>query len=138
MLSLDDEPAEMRVSFHADKSQPPDEIAHWLLLYLEVQEAIDRLPEHHRQTLILYCEEELSYAEIADVMEINIGTVKSRLYHAKKTLRGLVSPQTLLAIQTPDSPEDVVVNQLMIEERSMEESHGREQIEPTDATVACA
>ncbi len=142
VVSLDDEPLEMRVSFHADKSQPPDEIAHWLLLYLEVQEAIDKLPEHHRQTLILYCEEELSYAEIAEVMEVNIGTVKSRLFHAKKTLRGLVNPKTLLAIQQPDMDETdevpVIVNKLSIEESIEEKSHGRDETTRIDATVACA
>lgn len=145
VVSLDDEPLEMRVSFHADKSQPPDEIAHWMLLYLEVEEAIDRLPEHHRQTLILYCEEELSYAEIAEVMGVNIGTVKSRLFHAKKTLRGLVSPQTLLAIQQPDAPDatetdeaPVVKNKLSSEESIEEQSHGREPKNTITPTVACA
>jgi len=142
MVSLDDEPLELRVSFHADKSQPPDEIAHWLLLYLEVQEAIDKLPEHHRQTLILYCEEELSYSEIAEVMGVNIGTVKSRLFHAKKTLRGLVNPQTLLAIQQADGDETdevpVVKNKLSIEEIVEEDSHGRESKNTTNATIACA
>lgn len=80
----------------------PDEAAHWLLLSMEVRSAIDRLPHQQRQTLILYCEEELTYAEIAEVMEVSIGTVKSRLFHAKKTLRGLVRPEVLLAIQQDD------------------------------------
>jgi RNA polymerase sigma-70 factor (ECF subfamily) len=144
MVSLDDEPLEARVSFHADKSQAPDEIAHWLLLYLEVQEAIDKLPEHHRQTLILYCEEELSYAEIADVMGVNIGTVKSRLFHAKKTLRGLVNPKTILAIQQTDEDETqtdevaVVKNKLSIEDSVEEDSHGRESKNTTYATLTGA
>lgn len=99
-LSLDEEPVQVRVSFsQGDQSTPPpDEVTHWLLLHLEVQEAIDNLPENQRQALILYAEEGLSYAEIAEVMEVNIGTVKSRLHHAKKTLRRLLRPETLLAI----------------------------------------
>jgi RNA polymerase sigma factor (sigma-70 family) len=63
-----------------------------------VQDALDRLPASQRQTLALYTEAELSYPEIADVMGISIGTVRSRLFHARKNLRGLLRPETLLAI----------------------------------------
>ncbi len=98
-ISLDDEPAAIRISFDlASHSIPPEEVTHWLLLSLEVQEAMEHLPEMQRQTLILYCEEGMSYAEIAAVMEVSLGTVKSRLFHAKKTLRGLLNPETLAAI----------------------------------------
>jgi RNA polymerase sigma-70 factor, ECF subfamily len=76
----------------------PDDAAHWVLLNLEVQDALDRLPASQRQTLALYTEAELSYPEIADVMGISIGTVRSRLFHARKNLRGLLRPETLLAI----------------------------------------
>jgi transposase len=66
-----------------------------MLLALEVREAMDQLPESQRQTLILYSEEGLSYTEIADIMDVSIGTVKSRLFYAKKNLRGLIRPATL-------------------------------------------
>lgn len=97
-VSLDDEPINVRVSFTSQSSISPDEATHWLLLQMEVQEAIDQLPEHQRQTLILYSEEDMTYAEIAEVTDVSIGTVKSRLFHAKKNLRGLLKPETLLAI----------------------------------------
>jgi RNA polymerase sigma-70 factor (ECF subfamily) len=99
-ISLDDEPVSARVSFaEAHRNGiAPDEAAHWILLLLEVREAIDALPDAQRQTLILYSEENLSYAEIAEVMDVSVGTVKSRLHHAKKALRGALKPQTLLAI----------------------------------------
>jgi RNA polymerase sigma-70 factor (ECF subfamily) len=76
----------------------PDDAAHWVLLNLEVQNAMDRLPPSQRQTLTLYTEAELTYQEIAEVMDANIGTVRSRLFHARKNLRGLLRPDTLLAI----------------------------------------
>lgn len=100
-VSMDDEPAELWVSFTAVDEQGPEseDVAHWLLLQLEVREAIDRLPELQRQTLILYAEEEMSYAEIAEAMKTSIGTVKSRLFYAKKTLRQLVRPETLQALE---------------------------------------
>lgn len=95
-LSLDDEPVESWVSSQVTPSaQTPEEMAHWLLLHLEVQEAIDRLPELQRETLILYSEHDLSYSEIAAAMNTNIGTVKSRLYYAKKALRQSINPDTL-------------------------------------------
>jgi RNA polymerase sigma-70 factor, ECF subfamily len=80
-------------------STPPDDVAHWLLLKLEVEEVIDRLPPDQREVLLLYCEEEMTYAEIAETLDISIGTVKSRLFYAKKTLRGRVKPEVLLAVQ---------------------------------------
>ncbi len=98
MISLDDEPVHVWVSYttaneHYDSQ--PEEVAHWLLLHLEVQEAMDKLPELQRLALIMYSEEGLSYAEIAEVMECSIGTIKSRLYHAKQNLRGLLRAETL-------------------------------------------
>ncbi|MFN8447433.1 MAG: sigma-70 family RNA polymerase sigma factor [Anaerolineae bacterium] len=96
----DDDPLRVRVSFEIadDRATPPDEVAHWLLLQLEVREAMDSLPELQRQTLILFADEGLTYAEIAEVMGVNIGTIKSRLFHAKRTLRARLKPETLAAI----------------------------------------
>lgn len=99
-LSFEDEPVEAYASLNATPSDEPEEIAHWLLIQLEVREAIERLPELQRQALILYSEEDLSYAEIAEVMETSIGTVKSRLFHAKKTLRRLLRPETVQALDS--------------------------------------
>lgn len=97
-VPLEDEPTNhLWVSF-TEPAAKPDDVTYWLLLHLEVREAIDRLPDLQRQALILYAEENLSYAEIAEVMETNIGTIKSRLFHAKKTLRGLLRPETLAAL----------------------------------------
>lgn len=106
-VSLDEDPVRMRVSFAEASRQPkPDDVAHWLLLHMEVKAAIEQLPDTQRETLILYSEEQMSYADIADVMDCSIGTVKSRLYYAKKNLRGLMNPQTLLVIDDEfDSPK---------------------------------
>lgn len=105
----EDDGMNVRVSFQLadDRAQLPEEVSHWLLLHLEVTEAIERLPELQRQALILYAEEELSYAEIADVMNVSMGTVKSRIFHAKQTLRRLLRPATLEAIE--DEIEDAPV-----------------------------
>jgi RNA polymerase sigma-70 factor (ECF subfamily) len=51
-----------------------------------VQSAIEELPVHFRETLLLCEVEEISYQEIAETLSIPIGTVMSRLSRAKKTL----------------------------------------------------
>jgi RNA polymerase sigma-70 factor (ECF subfamily) len=53
----------------------------------KVLEAIDRLPEDFREVLVLSDIENLSYAEIADVLGIPVGTVKSRLFRARRQLQ---------------------------------------------------
>src|ERR1700693_3667692 len=52
-----------------------------------VQRAIDDLPVHYRETLLLCEVEEMSYQEIAEILSIPIGTVMSRLARARKTVR---------------------------------------------------
>ena len=56
-------------------------------LYELVYEAIDKLEPRQRVTLVLFYLQEFSLAEIAEVMECPVGTVKSRLYHARENLR---------------------------------------------------
>jgi RNA polymerase sigma-70 factor (ECF subfamily) len=52
-----------------------------------VQDAIDDLPVHYREALLLCDVEEMSYQEIAETLSIPIGTVMSRLSRARHTLR---------------------------------------------------
>jgi RNA polymerase sigma-70 factor (ECF subfamily) len=52
-----------------------------------VRAAIASLPEAQRETLELRLRNELSYEEIAAVLGIPVGTVRSRLHGAVKTLR---------------------------------------------------
>ncbi len=53
-----------------------------------VQQAIARLPEAQRMVLTLVDMEGASYADVAEILEIPIGTVMSRLCRARKTLLG--------------------------------------------------
>lgn len=59
--------------------------------------AIAALPELQREALQLKLQHELSYEEIASVLNIPVGTVRSRLHHAVRQLREVLrdgSPQT--------------------------------------------
>jgi RNA polymerase sigma-70 factor, ECF subfamily len=51
-----------------------------------VSKAIERLPQREREVLVLKEFQELTYREIAELLEIPIGTVMSRLYTARKRL----------------------------------------------------
>jgi RNA polymerase sigma-70 factor (ECF subfamily) len=53
----------------------------------QVQRAIDDLPMHYREALLLCEVEEMSYREIAEILSIQIGTVMSRLARARKAVR---------------------------------------------------
>ncbi len=56
-----------------------------------VRETLARMPERIRSVLILYYENEFSYAEIAQMLRIPIGTVMSRLHNGRKKLESLLS-----------------------------------------------
>jgi RNA polymerase sigma factor (sigma-70 family) len=52
-----------------------------------VQRAIEDLPVHYREALLLCEVEEMSYQEIAEILTIPMGTVMSRLARARKAVR---------------------------------------------------
>lgn len=51
-----------------------------------VQQAVNRLPDAYRLPVLLFYMEELKLSEIAKILKVPEGTVKSRLYRAKKVL----------------------------------------------------
>ena len=53
-----------------------------------IERAMSKLPDHFHQLLVLRELEGLSYRELADVLEIPVGTVMSRLSRARDALRG--------------------------------------------------
>jgi RNA polymerase sigma-70 factor, ECF subfamily len=57
-----------------------------------VHKAISKLPEKLRMPLLLKDIEGLSYQEIAETMQCEIGTVKSRIFRAREGLRHILEP----------------------------------------------
>jgi RNA polymerase sigma-70 factor (ECF subfamily) len=53
----------------------------------KVEEAVDSLPDKMRVVLLLNDQEGLSYEEIAGIVKIPVGTVKSRLFNARMALK---------------------------------------------------
>ena len=62
----------------------------------EVQQRVDaelrRVPEPYRSTLILRDLEEMSYEDIAEILQISLGTVKSRLTRGRQALKKRLAP----------------------------------------------
>lgn len=51
---------------------------------------IDELPDEQKEIIVLRYFQQLSYQEIAEILDKPIGTVMSSLYYAKKRLKGIV------------------------------------------------
>jgi RNA polymerase sigma-70 factor, ECF subfamily len=63
--------------------------------------AITRLPPLHREPLLLKLREELSYEEIAEVLALPVGTVRSRLHYAVAQLEKNLNPTTAATAAKP-------------------------------------
>ena len=74
-----------------DPAPTPDENALAAMASEELSALVERLSPAHRDVLALAFVDELSYAEIAQVLDVPVGTVKSRLNHAKQALKKLVT-----------------------------------------------
>jgi len=62
----------------------------------QVLDLVDQLPDPLRQVLILNSFEDLSYEEIARILDIPLGTVSSRIYSARKKLLRALEQRDLL------------------------------------------
>jgi RNA polymerase sigma-70 factor, ECF subfamily len=69
----------------------------------QVRKAIEQLPEHFREVILLREYEDLSYQEIAGILNCPIGTVMSRLGRARSRLRTLLSAS--LRISGSNTPQ---------------------------------
>jgi RNA polymerase sigma-70 factor (ECF subfamily) len=99
-----------------DADPRPDETAARAEQRMRIRQALDTLSESHRAIIMLSDLEGLSYREIAEVLDIPMGTVMSRLHNARKRLRDALGPLLLailvllctLAAATPSAAEEIV------------------------------
>lgn len=54
-------------------------------------DAVERLPENHRTAILLFCQQELSYSEIAETMNTSVSNVKNWVHRARQALRNSLS-----------------------------------------------
>jgi RNA polymerase sigma-70 factor (ECF subfamily) len=58
-----------------------------------MMQTLDKLNESHKEILVLRYYDELSYTEIAQVLDIKLGTVMSRLSRARQKLLEVLPPE---------------------------------------------
>ena len=75
-----------------DSAPTPDKVAEARERRDFLSQAIAALPDYQRAMIVLYHTEGLSYEEIAEVLGLPLGTVKSRLNRARLTLREKLEP----------------------------------------------
>lgn len=54
---------------------------------ISIEEAIDSLPKKYREVIVYRHKDDKSYEEIADLLEIPVGTVKARIFRARELLK---------------------------------------------------
>ncbi len=92
-VSLDEtiETADGEITRELASDDPgPEEVSLQLELQELVQQALRRLPEDYRVVLVLRDLQDHSYEEIAEILCLNLGTVKSRISRARLAFRQLV------------------------------------------------
>lgn len=57
----------------------------------QLAKALEQLPAEQRQAFVLHAEGHMTYARIASVQDVPIGTVMSRIYYARRRLRELLA-----------------------------------------------
>ena len=85
--SLNDEDTYIDV---ADDAATPQELAERSELREQIEEGLQSLSPEHREVLILRELHQLSYDEIAQTLDLDTGTVKSRISRGRKALRNFL------------------------------------------------
>ena len=73
---------------YEDKSQmaPPEKLLHGELVQ-KIEEALAELPENQRSAILLCRQDELSYEEIADILDCSLSATKSLIHRGRETLK---------------------------------------------------
>jgi RNA polymerase sigma-70 factor, ECF subfamily len=105
--SMAENTIQMALTDHAES--PFDSVAH-REVQQRVEQELRKVPEPYRTTLILRDLEEMSYEEIAEVLEVSLGTVKSRLTRGREALRQRLAPYVRevgneLGLTAPEEPD---------------------------------
>ncbi len=90
----------------ADPGPGPEQLAARNLRAEQLHAALDQLTPLYRDVLVLYHFEHLKYQEIADLLDIPIGTVMNRIFRARRKLRDAFE-----ALDVADGLADVPLEQ---------------------------
>jgi len=92
MIEADNEANTEKVARVATTGISPATSAEQQQLQIKVQQALTMLEKDYREPIILREYEDLSYEEISVILEIPVGTVKSRIFRGKVELKRLLEP----------------------------------------------
>ena len=90
-LDSEEEGAELAV-----ENETPETALMKVLSSQLIASAIDDLPVHYRETVLLCDVEEISYREIGEILSIPMGTVMSRLARARRRIREFLRSTTAM------------------------------------------
>ena len=90
MQSLDDTEEDEKPLEIADDSPGPEQVAERNEKIDALRNAIAKLDENQRMVLTLYDINGMSYEEVAKIIQCPVGTVKSRLYRARESLKKIL------------------------------------------------
>jgi RNA polymerase sigma-70 factor (ECF subfamily) len=91
-------------NFPSDPHQSPEAQAERAELQGTMRAAINALPLKHRLVITLHYLQDFSLPEIAYILDLPVGTVKSRLHHARKALRARLENQPRTALEASYDP----------------------------------
>jgi RNA polymerase sigma-70 factor (ECF subfamily) len=92
--------------WHAETEAPEDGLsARRADLRRDLESAIAQLPDRYRVVVVLHYLHDVPYPEIAEILEVPLGTVKTHLHRAKRALRELMAESGAARGQLGDEPE---------------------------------
>ncbi len=102
----EDDERGMRAPTLVDPGSRPDEVHEQTWLSEKLAKLVDRLPPEYRMVVHLRHREQLSYEEIAETLDVPLGTVKARLHRAHHRLRALwIGEMPAMGGEEDDGPE---------------------------------
>lgn len=99
--SVDDEEGPAAILADPDRMNRPEEAAENSELRQELQYALSQVSEEHRRIVVLRDLGGMSYADIARMLELEEGTVKSRLARARAALRKILTERGNISLASP-------------------------------------
>ncbi|MEG0779468.1 MAG: RNA polymerase sigma factor [Oscillospiraceae bacterium] len=103
-FSFDEEGCTLEVT---DSAPTPEQALEQKDLRAGIEQGLDALTDEHRQVLVLRELHQLSYDEIADVLDLDVGTVKSRISRGRGQLRKFLLKNGNFFSPAPSNPREV-------------------------------
>ncbi len=83
---VDDEAADHRPAWEDQEAAPPDELVLRKDLAAAIEAAIGELPPRYREIISMRYQEDLAYQDIAEILALPMGTVKTHIHRARQQL----------------------------------------------------